>query len=247
MIDKNNPIPLYYQIAVYIKNQIYSEKYVPRDRLPSEEELVAQFNVSRPTIRRALEELEHQGLIYREQGRGSFVAPLFRGIFGFGGFTERCKRMGLTPSSKVIEQRVVDTLPPQLMFYLQLEKEVTFPARFLLLKRIRLINDEPVAVEACYLPLARFPELDQIDFNHRSLYETITDRYGITAVAADSVFLPHEADQVDADTLNGHTGEAMIELWQRVWAQDKYVVEYTHALYNQKFAFRMHWARVENP
>lgn len=245
MIDKSNPIPLYYQIAVHIKNQIYAEVYPPRAKLPSEEELVNTFNVSRPTIRRALDELERQGLIYREQGRGSFVAPLFREVFGFGGFTERVQRMGFTPGSRLISQRVVDHLPHYLSTYLNLGPENDPSDRYLRVERVRLINDEPVALEKSYLPLSRFPGLDQIDFSKGSLYQVVSERYGRVTSAADSVFLPHMADQEDVEILNVHIGEAMLELWQRVWDQDRYVVEYTHALYNSKFAFRMHWSRVE--
>ncbi|MFW5987980.1 MAG: GntR family transcriptional regulator [bacterium] len=67
-------LPLYKQITEYLKEQIKQREYTPGDQLPSESELNELFNVSRITSQRALKEMEQEGLIYREQGKGSFVS-----------------------------------------------------------------------------------------------------------------------------------------------------------------------------
>lgn len=75
MIDRDSPIPLYYQLKLYFKAQLDNGELLPGDRLPTEMELCDRFGVSRAPVRQALTELAREGLIYRRAGQGSFVAP----------------------------------------------------------------------------------------------------------------------------------------------------------------------------
>lgn len=74
MLDPNSPLPKYYQLKEYLKDAIRRGEIVPGARLPSENSLVQQFGISRHTVRQAVGELENEGLVYREQGRGTFCA-----------------------------------------------------------------------------------------------------------------------------------------------------------------------------
>jgi ABC-type glycerol-3-phosphate transport system substrate-binding protein len=76
MIDRNSPIPLYYQLKLYIKQQVEDGELKPGDRLLTEMELCDRFDISRAPVRQALTELAREGLIYRRPGQGSFIAPL---------------------------------------------------------------------------------------------------------------------------------------------------------------------------
>ena len=73
-IDRSSPIPLYYQLKEYLKARIVSAKMKPGDRIPSERDLIKKHNLSYATVTRALRELVIEGLLIREQGRGSFVS-----------------------------------------------------------------------------------------------------------------------------------------------------------------------------
>lgn len=75
MIDRDSPIPLYYQLKLYLKQRVEMGNLRPGDRLPTEVELCEQFQISRAPVRQALAELVQEGLIYRRAGQGSFVAP----------------------------------------------------------------------------------------------------------------------------------------------------------------------------
>ncbi|MBE3562031.1 MAG: GntR family transcriptional regulator, partial [Ktedonobacteraceae bacterium] len=72
-LERSNPLPLYYQLKEVLKQQIRAGYFSPNDAIPSEPELVAQYHVSRATVRQALTELVHEGLLYRQHGRGTFV------------------------------------------------------------------------------------------------------------------------------------------------------------------------------
>src|SRR5579885_336585 len=72
-LERSNPLPLYYQLKEVLKQQIRSGHLAPHTAIPSEPELVAQYHVSRATVRQALTELVHEGLLYRQHGKGTFV------------------------------------------------------------------------------------------------------------------------------------------------------------------------------
>jgi GntR family transcriptional regulator len=74
MIDRNSPVPFYFQLAEIVEEEIASGRWAPGTRLPSEPNLCEQYALSRTTIRQALARLEEKGLIERNKGRGTFVA-----------------------------------------------------------------------------------------------------------------------------------------------------------------------------
>lgn len=75
MIDRNSPVPIYYQLKLYFKRQIENGELKPGDRLPTEMELCEQFDISRAPVRQAMTELAREGVIYRRPGQGTFVSP----------------------------------------------------------------------------------------------------------------------------------------------------------------------------
>src|SRR6056297_1948074 len=109
-VEKDSPIPLYYQLSEVLKTQIEEGNLEPHERLPSERELSEHYDVSRMTARKALSEIESEGYIYRSQGKGSFVAEpkLRQSLFELTSYTEDMKRRGLTPGAKVLNIEVID-------------------------------------------------------------------------------------------------------------------------------------------
>ncbi len=74
MVNRDSPVPLYYQLKTYFKGQMESGLLHPGDRLPTEMDLCEQFNISRTPVRQALTDLAREGYVYRRPGRGTFVA-----------------------------------------------------------------------------------------------------------------------------------------------------------------------------
>jgi multiple sugar transport system substrate-binding protein len=74
MVDRNSPIPIYYQLKLHFKQQMETSTLRPGDRLPTEMDLCEQYNVSRAPVRQALTELAREGYLYRRAGQGTFVA-----------------------------------------------------------------------------------------------------------------------------------------------------------------------------
>src|SRR5512136_1240763 len=105
MIDPNDFLPRYYQLANILRESISSGKFAAHEPIPAERQLEELYSVSRTTIRQAIDLLVRQGFLYREHGRGTFVSPqkLQKGISELTSFSEDMKQRGLEPGQKILE------------------------------------------------------------------------------------------------------------------------------------------------
>ena len=165
---------LYQIVSDALLAQIESGELKPNDRLPSESELCEQYSVARNTVRRALSELVNDGILKTVPGLGTFVQDirLPKTAEYLYGFSQEMDLHQKTITSRVIEAKLIsaDPLLTRRM-RLQLGAEVVF------LYRVRLMDDEPVAIERSYLPHALCPGILQYDFSECSLYETLSTVY----------------------------------------------------------------------
>jgi GntR family transcriptional regulator len=174
-VDKVSDTPLYRQLALHMARAIREGRLKPGDRIPSERELADEARISRTTARLAVDEMVVSGLVYREHGRGTFVAqPRLRNLMGFASFTQDMRSRGMQPGSRILEQHVL-TADAELAARLRIAPE----DRVLRLVRLRLADGKPVAVQISYLPLGLMPGLEQADLANRSLFETMRTEYGI--------------------------------------------------------------------
>ena len=155
-------LPLYVQVADWIRAEIARERLEPGTMLPSEADLQRRFDVSRATVRQAVQELAFAGVVKREQGRGTFVAvpPLERALPELTSFSEHLASKGLVSSSRLINWEAVsgpreregqplpspDAPDPRLFGHSSLRL-----ARAI---RLRLANDRPIGLHTTLVPLA---------------------------------------------------------------------------------------------
>lgn len=156
MLDKQSAIPIYVQIEDYLKEQIAQGVYPVKSLIPSERELTDMFGVSRMTVRQSLTNLVKDGLLYREKGRGTFVAEekMEQPLNGLTSFTEDMKERGFVPGTKLISFSQVHP-DPQLSTRLGISSEALVHK----VVRIRYADDTPMAIERSYLPVELFPTL----------------------------------------------------------------------------------------
>ncbi|MBO0601359.1 GntR family transcriptional regulator [Sporosarcina sp. E16_3] len=156
MLDKQSPVPMYAQIEDYLKSQILQGGFVIGMAIPSERELTDTFGVSRMTVRQSITNLVNEGLLYREKGRGTYVAtPKIEQPLSLTSFTEDMLSRGMKPSNKLVsfEKKIPEIDIAQ---ELQLAKgEEVF-----IVKRIRYADDKPMAIERSYLPVKLVPDLE---------------------------------------------------------------------------------------
>jgi GntR family transcriptional regulator len=172
--DYLQKLPAYYLIERELEKLISSLK--PKDRLPTEEELMKKYSVSRTTVRTALNNLEKRGLIVRKAGKGTFVAqpkPIQYPNF-IKGFTHEMQSLGYRASSKVIEKKIVKA-DEELKEIFQLDES----SDVLLLARVRYMENIAIAYQEAYINISldkKLEKLVDIDFNGKiSLYQTLED------------------------------------------------------------------------
>jgi GntR family transcriptional regulator len=199
-LDKNGFIPLYYQIQRALMEKIQSGELSEGDPLASEEELSRTYQVSRMTARQALHGLKVNGYAFSEKGRGTFVSrpKLEKNIMHLQGFTEDMRQRGMQASSRLLEQ-TVSVADEELSEKLHLQAGDPV----MRLRRLRLADGTPMAIEDSHIPLRRYPGLERIDFAHHSLYATLREQFGVRVGYGDEIIeaLPATGDEAELLTI----------------------------------------------
>lgn len=174
MFNTNTFVPLYYQLKLHIESQIRSGTWQPGDQVPSESVLGEKFHVSRTTVRQALGELVNQGLLTRVQGKGTFVAhPRIRQrLTRLTGFTEDFQARLMKPASQLLRQGN-EPAPARVASALR----ITEGTPVIILERLRLADELPMAVEIAHLREDLFPSFNAEEFPGGSLYTYLAEKF----------------------------------------------------------------------
>ncbi len=245
-IDRNSYIPFYIQVMDALLTHIEKNKILPGAKLPGEVELCSVFDVSRTVIRQALQVLENKGVIYREKGRGTFVAkPKIReGLFQeLTGFYQDMMAKGHKPRSVVLKQEKVK-VDPKVAAYLNLE-----PGDDVIqIDRVRYIDQEPVVLVTTFIPYRLCPELVDADLTEQSLYAYLENEYGLFIFRGKRFLEAVAAKQQEADLLDVEIGAPLILLNSVSYLEDDQPVEYFHAFHRgDRSRFETELIRVQEP
>jgi GntR family transcriptional regulator len=193
-IDRASPIPFYFQLRKLLEDEIASGRWAPGHRVPSEPSVCDQFRVSRTTVRQALAELEGEGLVRREKGRGTFVAERRSTSWllqSSHGFYDEAARRGHRVVSKVLRAGT-EVLPPWAADALGLPEG----GEGVTIERLRWIDERLVMYVLNHLPVDLAETLLEADLENGSLYRVLEDRHGLTVVGGrrvvEAVIAEHE-------------------------------------------------------
>ena len=230
-LDKELPIPLYHQLKKVIEEKILSREWPPGYQLPTEVELAKMLNISRITIKRAIFELVNEGLLYRQQGKGTFVSSereekdLFQLVTLSNGEEDTGK--GLHP-----HQTISFSIEPA---GLQLAAKLNVLESDTVIKihRLKIDNDEPVGVEYSYLPYSRFKDFTLSLIEDDLIYNVLKTRYKVPLDRAKIYLAPATANGYEATLLNIAEGSPLF-VWERTtFAKDQGIVEYSKFMIRQ--------------
>ncbi len=227
-LDKNSFTPIYFQIQTQLLHKIQSGQLRAGDPLPSEEELGRIFEVSRMTARHALQALKSQGFASRHKGQGTFVSQprVEKDIAHLAGFTAEMNALGMRPTSRILQ---AETIPAEADVAAHLGIPLSSPIFHL--RRLRLGDDIPVAIEEVWLSQQLFPGIDKLDFARHSLYQTLRDQYGIRVSRADEVLEARSASRREAELLQIAPRSSLLVMSRTLWSADGKPVESAHSLY----------------
>jgi GntR family transcriptional regulator len=227
VVDRDARLPLYYQLYEVLHERIRKD-WEPGDRLPTEVELVESYGISRITVRRVLDMLVKEGLIYRQAGRGTFVAhaTLEQGLSHIVSFTEDMQRRGFTASTQVLFSGLIPA-PDHIADRLQ----IRIGEELVQIKRLRLADGEPMCIENAHFIHKYCPGLLEYDFSVQSLREVKIRQFGIRWIRARQTIRAISAVPEMADLLSIPKGSPLL-LFERVsYSQDNIPMEFLEAYY----------------
>jgi len=198
--------PRHEQISDWLREKIEEGGYEVDEKLPSEKQLGARFDVSRVTVRRALQTLENEDYIYRRQGLGSFVKErrAAQGLVRLTDFAQDMAQAGLTASSEV-RHRAPETPPSLVAVQLQTDNQ-----KVMRLDRLRLGDGRPVAYDRTWLPMFYAQLLEGHDLERETIYHILETEYDIPVLRGQYRITAANADAAVAEALGVAEGEALL-------------------------------------
>ncbi|MDF1500280.1 MAG: GntR family transcriptional regulator [Anaerolineales bacterium] len=242
-IDRGSSIPYYVQLKDALMEEIEAKRWEPGDQLPPEQELCTLFGVSRTVVRQALQQLEFEGLVVRERGRGTFIAePKISStslVHSLMGFYEDMDKRGIEMVSDMLEQSL-QPAGQHVGAYLRLDP-VTPVVK---LHRLRSIEQEPIVLVTSYLPYELCPGVLNEDFTHQSLYLYLDEACGLKVARGRRRIEAVSANQTEAEVLQIARGAPLIKMESVSYLRDGTPIEYFHGLFRgDRSCFEMEVAR----
>jgi GntR family transcriptional regulator len=229
-------VPKYYRLKKHLLE--LTRTHPPGTPVPPERTLATEFDISRTTVRQAIQELVIEGRLERAQGRGTFVAkPKVAQSLQLTSYTEDMQAQGLRPASKLLRidyVRADDDLAGRL--------DVRPGGRVLRIERLRLADAEPMAIETTHLSTQRFLGLRRHLDRYNSLYTALSEAYGVTLAEAEETIETAPATPREAGLLGTDVGLPLLLLSRHSFDTDGAPVEWVRSVYRgdrYKFVARL--------
>lgn len=208
VIKRNSPFTLSYQLKQILEEMVSSGKYKIGDPFPTERDIAEQFKVSRITVREAIGHLVYQGILRREQGRGTFVTQpkAYERINELISYRQDMRNRGMKPSSKVLALKL-ERPSWEVMNSLRLGES----DKVIKLARLRLADKDPMTIQTAYLSYKVCPEVYEKDFDWttQSLNLVLKD-LGFEVVSAVQRISADTANDLEAELLGIPSGSPLL-------------------------------------
>jgi GntR family transcriptional regulator len=193
------------------------------EAIPSERRLSTDLGVSRLTLRAALDDLVRDGYLERRHGSGTFVSePKIAQQLTLTSFSEDMRRRGMTAGSRTIELR--ETPVGRAL-------KVSPDSRVVLIRRLRLADGEPMALETLHVPADLVPELSREALENASFYELLEKKYGVVIASGMQSIEPTVTNEEESELLGVplHSPAFLFERTSRTSTGE--TVEFVRSLY----------------
>ena len=230
-IKFNIGIPIYKQLASSLKQQINTGVYKPGQQIPTEDYFCEKYDISRVTVRKAISILSDEGVVVKQQGKGTFVtmSSIVERPKAHGSFTLSCKQNGVEPSTKIVACMVTEA-PQEMALQMQLGEN----GKIICLKRLRCANGFPVIFETDYIPYSQHSYLVETPLENKSLLDTISKNSGLLSVGCEDIIDIHPAGEEEAEYLCCKKGTPLLRIYQKVFCEDDGVLYINEQLINSE-------------
>ncbi|NFT38889.1 GntR family transcriptional regulator [Clostridium sporogenes] len=229
IVSKKNPVPLHFQIKEILQEMIENEELKPGDAVPTERELCEIQGVSRMTVNKAIMSLVNEGLLYREQGKGTFVAKPKENkeIAGLKSFSEVMQDKGLKKETRILFFQIKEaTKRIKSVLNLSDDNNKVFE-----ISRLRMSEGEPVAIETVWIPYNLCSDMDRQTIEGKSLYETFKNKYKYFPNKAKQTIEPIILNEDECRLLNQNENALALMFRRTTYIKDEVPIEYTKAIY----------------
>lgn len=228
-IDRTSPIPLYFQLKQILLEQIDTGTWQPGDLIPGEQDLQDTYGLSRTTVRQTLADLVHEGRLYRQRGRGTFVTqPKFAHDPNVRpGAAEYIHSEGLTPGWEVISADWEANPPDGVCKKLQVPED----ARVFRIHRLRLANDKPIGYHYAYVPESIVPHLNLDKLIEGGSLRYLRNAPQMHNSVAQRAIEATAANGPEVQLLSATIGEPILTIERLIIAEDGTPIELLWAAY----------------
>lgn len=227
-LSRDGRVPLYYQIYDLLKEEMENGTYLPGSQIPTEAELGERFSVSRITVKQAIQKLVTDGYLFRQQGKGTFVSKpkVNRKLSELISFHDEMLEKGFVPTSRLLELTVI---PARSIVAQALD--IREGERAIQVKRLRLADDEVMAVQSSYIPYALCPELaNRKDVLAGSLYKILKQDFNLVPATGHESYAAVVVRGGDAHILGVTEGSPAFSVRRFAYLADGTPVEYAESL-----------------
>ncbi len=235
-LDRHSPVPLYQQLCDIIVTKIREEELQSGAQLPSENELIGLYGVSRFVVRQSLNSLGRQGLIHTEQGKGSFVSlpKIIKPLEILQSYHQVMKKAGIDVDVRILSKSFL--LPPP---YIADKMAVPAGIEVMLLERVAFLHDTPVNLLISYLAPGDWGLEKLAAFNGGSLYKHLSDVCGVSLNRSVSEIEVIFADEYESRILNQIRGAVLLQISGVSYDKTGLPVEHSRVVYpGSMFGFR---------
>jgi GntR family transcriptional regulator len=232
LIIKDSGLPYYLQIYNELRRKIISQIYLPGQPIPSENELVGEFGVTRATVRNAVKKLQDEGLVFTKKGKGSYVnAPkIEQSLFKFYSFGRNYSDFNI--SSALIEVKDILDADVQRMLNISAKDYIKQ------IIRIRKLDNIPVILEISYIPADLAPDIESFNLENLSIYDLLEQHYGYHISKAKEYLDPSIADSHSSKLLEIEKGKPVFVTERITYDTFEKPIEYRKSIIrSDKFRF----------
>ncbi|KZO01790.1 GntR family transcriptional regulator [Pseudobacillus badius] len=231
-LNPKDPVPLHIQLRNKIEGLINEGHY--RNKIPSERQLMDEYEVSRSTVREAVAHLVREGIVEKVHGKGTFISSkvIQDWLGSLTSTTETIRKMGMEPGARLITHGIIE--PPEEIV------EATGLQKAYFIKRVRYANDIPLAIELQYYPVDIGSQLAKFDIDKGTLFDLMEENLGIQLAEAEQLITSGFLSAEDAELLEVADSFNVLNTERKLMDHSGRLIEYYVASFrSDMYSFRI--------